>query len=68
MSLSLHHRARVGALSRSRTPDDPELVDARRSLAAERIADYIEQTVEKFPPLTDDQRDRLARLLRAGAE
>lgn len=59
-----HERARVASLTRSRTPDDPELVDARRNLKAERLADYISRTVDAAPPLTAEQRDRLAALLR----
>ncbi len=55
-----HERARIASLSRSRTPDDPELVDARRNLRAERLADYITKTVDAAPPLTPAQRDRLA--------
>lgn len=61
-----HERARVASLTRSRTPDDPELVDARRNLRAERLADYIKRTVDEAPPLTVEQRDRLALLLRGG--
>lgn len=59
-----HERARVAALSRSRNEDDPELVDARRNLKAERLADCIRETVDAAPPLTVEQRDRLAALLR----
>ena len=59
-----HHRARIGALSRDRRPDDPELLDAKRSLAAERLAEYIAKTLGAAPPLTDEQRTRLAELLR----
>jgi len=59
-------RARVASLSRSRTPDDPDLVNARRNLKAERLADYIERVVDAMPPLTPAQRDRLALLLRGG--
>ncbi len=58
-----HHRARVAALSRDRAPDDPELVDARRSLAATRLEDYIAKTVAAAPPLTAAQRARLQDLL-----
>ncbi len=58
-----HHRARVAALSRDRAPDDPELVDARRSLAAARLEDYIEKTVAAAPQLTGAQRARLRGLL-----
>lgn len=59
-------RARVAALSRDRSPDDPELLDARRNMRAERLAQHIKQLVDEAPPLTLDQRDRLARLLRGG--
>lgn len=61
-----HHRGRVAALSRSRTADDPELVDARQNMRAERLADYIKRTVDAAPPLTNAQRDRLALLLKGG--
>lgn len=61
-----HERARIASLSRSRTTDDPELIEARRNLRAERLADYIRHTVDAAPPLSIDQRDRLALLLRGG--
>ena len=57
-------RARVASLSRSRTPDDPVLIAARRNLHAERLAMYIKQVVNAAPPLTSEQRERLALLLR----
>jgi len=60
-------RARVASLSRSRTPDDPDLIAARRNLRAARLEDYIRRTVEAAPPLTAEQRDRLAILLRGEA-
>lgn len=62
-----HHRAKVAALSRDRSPDDPELVSARQSLKAARLEDYIRRTVDAAPPLLPEQRDRLAVLLRGGA-
>jgi hypothetical protein len=60
-------RARVAALSRSRATDDPDFVDAHRDLAAANIAAYIKRTVDAAPPLTAEQRDRLALLLRGSA-
>jgi hypothetical protein len=60
-------RARVASLSRSRDPDDPDLVEARRNLRCERLADYIARVVDEAPPLTEEQRDRLARILRGQA-
>jgi hypothetical protein len=59
-----HEWARVASLTRSRSVDDPELVDARRNLRALRLEDYIRRTVDTAPPLTDEQRERLALLLR----
>lgn len=60
-------RARVASLTRSRTPDDPDLIAARLNLRAERLAMYIRRTVDAAPPLTAEQRDRLAVLLRGEA-
>lgn len=61
-----HERARVASLTRSRTADDPELLDARRNMRTERLADYIKRVVDAAPPLSPAQRDRLALLLRGG--
>lgn len=60
-------RARVASLSRSRTPDDPVLVAARRDLRAARAEDYIKALVDSAPPLTDEQVSRLTLLLRGGS-
>lgn len=56
-------RGRVAALSRSRTPDDPDMVAARRDLRAARLAESIRRTVDALPALTDEQRAELARIL-----
>lgn len=61
-------RARVASLSRSRRPDDPDLVAARTNLKAERLAAYIERTVAEAPELDEATRDRLASLLRPTSE
>ncbi|RNB46546.1 hypothetical protein EDM22_13810 [Agromyces tardus] len=60
-------RARVASLSRSRTHDDPDLVEARRNLKAERLADHVARVVAEAPPLSPEQRARIAALLRGGA-
>ncbi len=67
MSTWTHERAKVASLSRSRTSDDPDLVAARRDLRAARAEDYIRKLVDAAPPLSDEQRDRLALLLRGSA-
>jgi len=56
-------RARIAALSRSRTPDDPELLDARRELKAASLEQHVADVVATAPPLTPDQRHRIAALL-----
>ncbi|MDP9692712.1 UNVERIFIED_ORG: hypothetical protein J2X79_000241 [Arthrobacter globiformis] len=38
--------------------------DARRDLAAAKLAQYVERVVAEAPPLTDEQVNRIARLLR----
>lgn len=62
-------RASVAALSRcvrngERPADDPDLVTARRDLNAARLESYIEKVLAQAPPLSDEQRNRLAELLR----
>lgn len=67
MSSLNHYRAQVAALSRSRAANDPELVGARRNLKAQSLAEHIARAVAEAPPLTNEQRDRLATLLRGEA-
>jgi hypothetical protein len=59
-----HHRARVASLSRDRKSDDPEFVAARQDLAAQMLAEHIERVLAKAPPLTAEQRTKLAELLK----
>ena len=66
MSAILHHRARVGALSRSRPDDDPELVEAKQTLRALSLEQAVRKAVAEAPELTVEQRDRIAAILRSG--
>jgi hypothetical protein len=60
-------RARLAATSRHH-PDRPELtVDDRRYFKAAAAERYVRELVDTFPPLTDQQRARLAALLHPGA-
>jgi hypothetical protein len=56
-------QARRAASQRWGTSDRDEIA---RNYAAERLADYIKRTVDAAPPLTAEQRDRLALLLTGG--
>jgi len=53
-------------------PDQPEhtarVLGLRRDYAAGKLAAYVAEVVAKAPPLSPAQRDRIAALLRGGAE
>lgn len=61
-------RARIAGLSSrpNRPPNDPELVEARRNLRALRLQEHVEKVLAQAPPLNDEQRNRIASLLRVG--
>ncbi|MGH3639185.1 MAG: hypothetical protein ACRDUX_09165 [Mycobacterium sp.] len=48
----------------ARAGDATAEVEARRDLAEEKIAQYVQRVLASAPPLTDEQRTRLAELLR----
>ncbi len=56
--------SRAAGLTRRRAPDDPVVLDALREVRAAAAEDYIRRLVDTAPPLTPEQRDRLAVLLR----
>jgi excisionase family DNA binding protein len=53
-------------ISRDRKTDDPKMLAAKRDVRASRAEEYIRQLVAEAPPLTEDQRARIAALLRSG--
>lgn len=57
-----HHCARIAAIKRHHP--DADTTDAERDLKAARAEEYIRALVETFPPLTGEQKARLAALLR----
>jgi hypothetical protein len=58
---------RRAAIARAKKGKDPDAErEARREYAAEKLADFITRTVDSAPPLTSEQRERLATLLRGG--
>ena len=57
-------RSAVAVAVRRGKPSD----DARRDLAAAKLAQYVERVVAGAPPLTPDQITKIAGLLHAGDE
>jgi hypothetical protein len=58
-------KARSQVAVASRKPRDPEAIEAaRRDFATQKIADYVTKVLDAAPPLTDEQRCRLAEVLR----
>ena len=59
-------RSRLAVAARYH-PDQPELADDdRRALKAKVAEQYVRDLVDTFPPLTPEQRGRLAALLADG--
>jgi hypothetical protein len=60
-------RARLAALKRHRPSDDPEITEAKRDLDVAVLEEHVRRVVDGAPPLSAEQRDRLAVLLRPTA-
>lgn len=60
-----HARAVLANRTREHGPSDPSVAEARRDFKVAKLADQIRSVVESAPPLTDEQRRRLAALLGA---
>lgn len=59
-------KGRLAARSRYLPANDPQIAEARRDLAAAKIDAFVERALEKAPPLTDEQAERIAHRLRGG--
>lgn len=59
---------RLAGLHRYGTPDPVAVADARRELTAAHVERTIQRALAAAPPLTADQRARLAALLVGGAK
>ena len=57
-------RARVAAMRRHR-PNDPKTDELAARFKADRLAQHIRSVVDSAPPLTPEQRNRLAVLLQS---
>lgn len=60
-------KARANALKRHRGVDNPDTIAAATQLRAAVLERHIREVVDAAPPLTDEQRTKLAGLLAGGA-
>lgn len=60
-------RSKIASTKRDR-PDSPELPNLRRDFEAQKLADHVQAALRSAPPLTDEQRNRITALLRAGVD
>lgn len=58
-------KAQRAGLTRHRGADHPDTVAVERDYRAEVLAEHVRKVVDGFPPLTAEQRDKIAALLRA---
>jgi hypothetical protein len=56
-------RGRVAAFTRSRSANDPEMVEARRVLVEATLTQHIKRVVAEAPPLTPEQVARITAAL-----
>ena len=56
-------RARLSANQRHHGPDSPEVAASRMELREAKLADAIKREAEADPPLSMEQRSKLANLL-----
>ncbi len=57
-------RGRKARFTQILGPDDPKIIECDRELKALRLQDHINQALATAPPLSSDQRSRLAELLK----
>jgi hypothetical protein len=61
-------RGRYASLCRSRNPNDPELIDARRNLKAIRLEEHVRTLILTPPFLTVGQLAIISKLLKPRAK
>lgn len=64
MSTWTKERSRLARLHQTHSPDSSEIREARRDFAAARLEDHVARVLADAPPLTHEQRERIASLLR----
>lgn len=57
-------RGRLAARTRHHGPDDPQVRALATEFAVDRLEEHVRRIVDGSPPLTGEQRDRIAVLLR----
>lgn len=60
------HRSRLGYAVQHNNHERAK--EARRDLRATLLYEHVKRTLRELPPLTEEQRDRVAALLQGGTE
>jgi predicted ThiF/HesA family dinucleotide-utilizing enzyme len=63
MSAWTKSRAQLAAMSRHRQPGDPVLEAQRQRTRGDYVFERVERLIEDWPPLTNEQLDKIAGLL-----
>ena len=67
MSTWTLERSRIARMIKAGySPDDPEIARARQRLRELLVIDQVRRVIDAAAPLTDEQREHIAALLRAG--
>jgi hypothetical protein len=59
-------RSELAIMAKTHAPSDPAMVEKRQELRALKLEDHVKRVISQAPPLTDEQRERIANLLMAG--
>jgi hypothetical protein len=61
-------RSELATKSKILPPDHPKLTELRRNLRALRLEEHVAKVLAAWPPLSTEQLDRIAGLLKAGRD
>ena len=59
-------RSRLGNAVQKHGKDSPQAVEARVEFRALKLEDHVRKVIAEAPPLSDEQKERIAALLRVG--
>ena len=67
MSTWTKSRSELATLAKTHDKSDPVMIAKRAELRALKLEDHVRRVLAEAPPLTDEQREKIAQLLRVSA-